>query len=349
MTSLSTRRRRISLAVALSAAGALAAAPAAFGADAVLERSGQTQLTLDRATAKVLTANGVSVAPIRPAGVKGGSIAFPVTGGVVDDLSTGAGRITHSGGLRFQAGRTVVRVTDFNVVVGKRSFLTAKLGAKRIPLLNLNTSKAKVAIAAGRDITIGGVTTTLTPQAATALNRAFKVKLFSRKVSVGAVKVTARSYSTAVTLDAALASTLTAVGITPGVIGPGGADAAGRLVFPVSGGTLAKANLAGQVTHVGGISLTKGATKVELTDFTIDTTKAQPELTALVGGNRVAILTIGLGTATTGTTHGLATVNGATLTFTPAAAALLNSTFGLGSALTGTTAFGTAGVRAPLG
>lgn len=349
MTTLSTHRRRIPLAVALAAAGTLVAAPGALGADAVLERSGQTQLTLDRATARVLAANGVSVAPIRPAGPRAGTIAFPVTGGVIDDLSTGAGRITHSGGLKFQAGRTVVRLTDFTVVVGKRSFLTAKVGAKRLPILTLNTSKAKVGITSGRDIAIGGVTTTLTPQAATALNRAFKVRLFSRKISVGAVRVTARSFATSVTLDTALASTLTAVGITPGVIGPGGADSAGRLVFPVSGGTLARGTFGGQVTHVGGISLTKGATKVELTDFTIDTTKAQPELTALVGGNRVAILTIGLGSATTATTGGVAAVNGATLTFTPAAAALLNTTFGLGSALTGTTAFGTAGVRAPLG
>lgn len=349
MSHLTTRRHRIPLATAVAAAGALIAAPAAFGADAVLERSGQTQLTLDRATAKVLTANGVSVAPIRPAGPRGGTIAFPVTGGVIDDLSTGAGRITHSGGLRFQAGRTVVRLTDFTVVVGKRSFLTAKVGSKRLPILNLDVSKAKVGIASGRDITVRGVTTTLTPQAATALNRAFGVRLFSRKISIGAVRVTARAFATSVTLDSGLATTLTAVGITPAPIGPGGADRAGRLVFPVSGGELARATFGGQVTHVGGISLTKGATRVELTDFTIDTTTAQPELTALVGGNRVAILTIGLGSATTGTTGGVASVNGATLTFTPAAAALLNSTFGLGSALTGTTAFGTAAVRAPLG
>lgn len=349
MTRLTTTRRRIPLAVAVTAAGVLVAAPAAFGADAVLERSGQTQLTLDRATAQVLTANGVAVTPIRPAAPRGGTIAFPVTGGRIDDLSTGAGRITHSGGLQFKAGSTTVRLTDFTVVVGARSVLTAKVGDKRLPILTLNTSKAKVGIAAGRNITVSGVSTKLTPQAATALNRAFGVRLFSRNISIGNVRVTARSFATAVTLDAGLASTLTSVGITPGVIGPGGADSSGRLVFPVSGGTLARTTFAGQVAHVGGISLTKGATKVELTDFVIDTTTATPQLTALVGGNRVAILTIGLGSATLGAKSGVATVNGATLTFTPAAAALLNTTFGLGSALTGTTAFGTAGVRAPQG
>lgn len=348
MTRLMTRRRRTPFALAI-AATALVAAPSALGADAVLERSGQTQLTLDRATAKVLTANGVSVAPIRPAGPRGGTIAFPVTGGQIDDLSTGAGRITHSGGLVFRAHGTAVRLTDFTVVVGKRSFLTAKVGAKRLPILNLNVSRAKVGITGGRNITVSGVTTTLTPQAATALNRAFGVRLFSRTISVGAVKVTARSFATAVTLDSALASTLTSVGITAAPIGPGGADASGRLVFPVSGGELAKTTFAGRVGHVGGISLTKGATKVELTDFVIDTTKAAPELTALVGGNRVAILSIGLAPAALGARSGVATVNGATLTFTPAAAALLNTTFGLGSALTSTTAFGVAAVRAPQG
>lgn len=347
MTSRLSSPRRTALAAGLAVAGALVAAPAAFGADAVLEKHGATRLTLDTATAKALAANGIAVAPIGPASARGRVVSFPVTGGTIADLSTGAGTITHSGGLRLSAGHTVVRLTDFTVRVGETSVLTATVGAKRLPILTLNTAKASVGISGGRDIGIRGVTTTLTPQAATALNRAFATKLFSRKIALGPVQVHARSYATTVTLDSALASTLTAVGISAAPIGPGGADAAGRLVFPVSGGGLNGTTFAGQVPHRGGIALTKGATKAELTDFTIDTTTQPAQLTALVGGNRVPILTVGLSGVRTGATGSAVSVRGASLTLTPAAAALLNSTFGLGSALTGTTAFGTADVRAP--
>ena len=50
---------------------------------------------------------------------------------------------------------------------------------------------------------------------------------------------------------------------------------------------------AGTIAHSGGISLTKGATKVELTDFEIGIDDT-PELTALVGGTRVPILSVDL-------------------------------------------------------
>lgn len=349
MTSRLIPSRRSTLAAGATAAAALVAAPSALGAGAVLERHGATRLTLDAGTAKALAANGVSVAPIGPAAARGRVVSFPVTGGTIADLSTGAGTITHSGGLRLSAGHTVVRLTDFTVRVGDPSVLTARVGTKRLPILTLNTAKAAVGISGGRDVAVSGITTTLTPQAATALNRAFATRLFTRKIALGAVQVHARAFATSVTLDAGLASTLTAVGISAAPVGPAGADSAGRLVFPVSGGSLAAGTFAGTVAHGGGIALTKGATRAELTDFTIDTTTSPPQLTALVAGNRVPILTIGLGSATTSSTGGVAAVGGATLTFTPAAASLLNSTFGLGSALTGTTAFGTAAVRAPRG
>ena len=48
---------------------------------------------------------------------------------------------------------------------------------------------------------------------------------------------------------------------------------------------------AGTIAHSGGIRLAKGATAVELTDFAIDVDDA-PDLTALVGGTRVSILSI---------------------------------------------------------
>jgi len=337
--------------LAAVAAGALALAPAAFGADAVLEPGGGTVLTLDRATAGVLADNGVSVAPIRPArpGAARGTVAFPITGGQVEDLSTGAGVVRHSGGLALRAGGTTVRLTDFQVSVGRRSQLTARVGAARVPILDLNTARATVGIAQGRLITVAGVRTTLTTQAAAALNRAFHVSLFRKGIPLGTVRVQARAYSTSVTLDSGLATALSGAGISAAPVAPGGADGAGRLVFPVSGGGLAARTFAGQVPHGGGITLSRGATRVALTDFTIDTTTtATPQLTALVGGQRVPVLSISLAAARTSTRGGVAEVRNARLSLTPAAAGLLNQTFGLGTTLSGATVFGAAQVRAPI-
>jgi len=84
----------------------------------------------------VLAANGVSVAPAGPArpGRVGGTVAFPITGGQVEDLSTGAGTVRHSGGLVLRAGRVSVRLTDFTVTVGRRAPFTARVGDARVPV-----------------------------------------------------------------------------------------------------------------------------------------------------------------------------------------------------------------------
>jgi len=101
-----TRRRTGMLAAAGIAASAIAFAPAALGqgsANTVELAGGETSLHLNDATAKVLTDNGVSVAPIGRASANG-AIDFPITGGDIVP-NTGAGDYEHRGsGLRFSAG-----------------------------------------------------------------------------------------------------------------------------------------------------------------------------------------------------------------------------------------------------
>ncbi|HEX2413836.1 MAG TPA: hypothetical protein VHJ37_01340, partial [Thermoleophilaceae bacterium] len=60
----------------------LVAAPVA-SASKVNLAGGSTTLKLDAGTAAALTDAGASVAPIKPAKVKGGGIAFPITGGAI--------------------------------------------------------------------------------------------------------------------------------------------------------------------------------------------------------------------------------------------------------------------------
>ena len=120
MSSSSRHRRTLvrSLAVGVAGAAALAAAPVASAAVGL--EGGSTSLRLAPGTAAALGDLGVSVAPVGPARVSGGAIAFPVTGGSIDP-ATAAGRIAHSGGLAFSAGGTTVRVTDFVVRTDRRT------------------------------------------------------------------------------------------------------------------------------------------------------------------------------------------------------------------------------------
>ena len=83
---------------------------------------------------------------------------------------------------------------------------------------------------------------------------------------------------TAVLLDAGFAAALTSLGLAPGTVGTATLTA-GSLHFPITGGNVdyydpagkTRPYVQGSIKHEGsGFSLTAGATKVELTNFTID-------------------------------------------------------------------------------
>ena len=54
--------------------------------------------------------------------------------------------------------------------------------------------------------------------------------------------------------------------------------------FPITGGRIDASNARGEVPHSGGLSLTKGATQVLISDFVIETTSS-PRLTGIVTAN----------------------------------------------------------------
>lgn len=348
-----SRRSRFGiLAAAAMAGGALAAAPAALGATVPVE-DGQTNLHLNAATAGALSDLGVTVGPVGPATADGLRVSFPIDGGRIDP-ETAAGTVDHEGGLAFSAGGTTVRVTDFTVRTNvSRPHLTARVGNGSIRLLNLDLSDAAVIRRGpGRAGTWAvRVRSTLTAQAAAALNAAFGSDL-SGGLPIGRVDVRAfpaqvvfDGGATTLALDPGTAAALTGLGVTPSVIPPGTAGPKG-LAFPITGGNLATGELVGRIPHSGGIALTAGSTRVELRNFVIDLGEDSSSLIAQVGGTTATVpLALDLSAAKVGLSNGKAVVRDARVALSPEAAAALNAAFRT-SALRAGLVLGTARVAA---
>jgi hypothetical protein len=310
----------------------LAAAPtSATASDSVA--GGTTTLKLDAGVAKALTSAGVKVAGTR----------YKITGGSLRNGGA-AGTLTHSGSLKLSAGSRSLTASSFTVKLARKSTLSGRVGKARVTLLTLDLSRAKVA-RSGLDYRVTGVRVALTAAAAKALNATFHTTLFKRGLRLGTVAVNAKAKSveltggaTSVTLDPGAASALQSLGVTAAPIGGSSLD------FPITGGRLDAKTFAGTISHSGGIALSKGSTTVQLTDFEIGIDDT-PELTALVGGTRVPILTLDLSALAADRTNGAITLTGVGLKLTATAAGALNQAFG-------TTAFseglllGSAAVRA---
>lgn len=311
---------------------------------------GSTSLKLDKGVAKVLKTNGVKVAPVKPAKVKKGAIAFPITGGNLDP-ATGAGTIRHSGGLKFKVGKKSLVTKSFTVKTGKGNVLSGLVGGTRVNLLKLDLGKAKIA-RSGLGIKVSNVGVALTATAAKALNATFKVKLFKSGLKLGKVVVEAQPKtvgllakgSTDLTLDPGTAQALTDLGVTAAPVGPATVTPAGAIAFPITGGRVDAATFAGSIPHSGGISLTAGMTSVSLTDFIINVDE-QPDLTAKLGDQRVSILNLDLSALDAKVSGRKVTLSGAVGKLTAGAAAALNSAFGV-TAFTEGLVLGTAQVNA---
>jgi len=328
----------------------LAVAPAAQAA--VDLSGGQTRLTLNKGTAKALSSLGVRVSTTGNAKARGRHVQFPINGGAIDP-ATAAGTIRHSGGLRFAAGGTRVTLKNYVVKVGGRITLSAKVGKGRVKILNL-TGTPRVS-RSGFGTNVRGLTAKLNRTAATTLNTVFGVKAFTAGLPLGKVVVKAQPSqteflaqgATALALDAATVGTLGSLGVTPGVVGPATLDAATLTAsFPITGG---KANLdlsAASITHSGGISLTAGATVVNLTDFDIVVGASGVRLLATVTGaaGKVPIADLALGGAPSIAGRTI-TLSGVAVKLSAEAAGALNAAFGT-TALAAGIPLGTATVTA---
>jgi hypothetical protein len=338
--------------ITLLAAGAamLATAPAASAA--VSLDDGQTRLTLNKGTAAALTHLGVKVSPTGPARAAGRHVRFPVTGGSIDP-ATAAGTINHRGGLRLKAGNVKVKLDNYRVKVGSKITLSARLGGERVTILKL-TGAPKVT-RDGFGTKVSGLTAKLNKTAARALNGAFGVTAFKKGLPLGKVRTSLvpadtellAEGATALALAPAALQAIIAQGITPGVIGP--ATLSGTTAsFPITGGIAALDLSAAEVAHSGGISLTKGATVVSLTDFFIRVGGGEaPQLLATLNGGAtpVAIIDLDLSALAPDIQGRNVTLSGITAKLTQGAADALNTAFG-SSAFAGGLVLGQATVNA---
>jgi hypothetical protein len=262
-----------------------------------------TTLTLNAATAAALTGLGVKVAPEGTATASGSAVTFPITSGYVEIHSNKQhhpgyieGSIEHYGsGLTLTAGTTTVTLSDFVVDPGD-SYLYASVNGvpDAAPLLQLDGRKVTVSKNGSGEVVLNGTVANLTNAAATALDSAFGTQAIKGGTPLGTVHLVAKGEantytgkvaeiprvtgSTSLDLNATTAAALTSLGVTPGVTGT--ATASGTTVtFPITGGDAvihankhyAPGYVDGVILHQGsGLTLTKGATVVTLTDFTID-------------------------------------------------------------------------------
>jgi hypothetical protein len=320
-------------------------------------KGGKTALKLNSGVAKALSANGVAVSPVKPAKVKKGAVVFPVTGGKINP-NTYASKIRHSGGLRFKAHGTSLVAKSFVVRTGKSNRLSAKVGKSRVNLLNLDLSKARIK-QKGKKIRVGRVGVSLTGVAANALNQTFGVHLFQKNMRIGRVGVDVRTKSaltqpdsvrlqskgsTDLTLDPGTAQALSDLGVAVAPVGPASVTPQGAVAFPITGGKVDPSSFAGTIRHSGGISLSAGDVQVDLTRFRINV-DADPDLTALVGGQRVSILSLDLSGLKAKVKGKKITLSGVSASLTADAAAALNGAFGV-SAFTEGLTLGTAQVNA---
>lgn len=148
----------------------------------------------------------------------------------------------------------------------------------------------------------------------------------TRRAATTGIAGAARFGATTLALDPQAAAALTSLGVTPSVVAPATAAEDG-LRFPITNPFI-NALRSGRIEHAGGIALTAGVTRVELTDFVINL-DARPDLTALVGGARVSILDLSFDHTRVRHARGRVIAGPVAATLTPAAAGALNAAFGL--------------------
>ena len=241
----------------------------------------------------------MSVTPIAPAKAGSKGVSFPITGGTIDP-ATAAGTITHSGGLQLRAGATRVRLTSFTIGVDRtpthlgqgRQGAPARVHAlagqgegqpRRAGHERLR--RRRQAQRQGR----GGAQQGVRRQGVHArpAHRDGDGQGHARRRSPSPAEPP-RSRSIPAPLRRWPRWASAAAPAAPATANPDGS-----LAFPITGGKVDAKTLAGSITHSGGLTLTKGATAVTVTDFTIETAPA-PKLTALLGTTRFDLATLDL-------------------------------------------------------
>jgi hypothetical protein len=187
----------------LALAAIAVAGPASAAAAPTVRLDGvRTTLWTDPATTKALLEHKILPLPTRGTSVdvkwtsSGPSLGyrFPIPGGQVD-AATLAGRINHTGGLKFVnlANGKTLTLTRFRIVIDAHPHLTAIVNGDpkaRVAILRLDLSKATVTKPLPY-VKVGNVGAYLNATAAGALNNALGVSLFAPGIKLGIANVNA--------------------------------------------------------------------------------------------------------------------------------------------------------------
>jgi hypothetical protein len=110
------------------------------------------------------------------------------------------------------------------------------------------------------------------------------------KITYASARATVIGKSTDVVVNPAVSAALRHAGITVTAVAPATAEM--TLLFPVSGGQIVIATLAGTIDHTGGLTFHHGGKSVTLTNFVINTNTRR--LTATVSGVSVPVFDLNL-------------------------------------------------------
>ena len=185
-----TKSLRLLLAALAILAVAFPVASAAKKSKPIKVSRGATTLALDAGAASALQSLGITVAPLKPARAGDAGIAFPVTNGKLD-ATTYAGKVRHTGGLRFSKGDTVVDLRNFTIRIDDAPDLTALVGDARASIADLDLSDADISATNGK-LTVAGVVVELSATGAMALNEAFQTTAFTDELVLGAATLKTR-------------------------------------------------------------------------------------------------------------------------------------------------------------
>jgi hypothetical protein len=267
--------------VAAAVAAMLVLAPLASAASNPIAK-GSTKLTVNSGFNNKAKKAGIKVTALKPATLKGTKATFTVTGGQIEP-TTGAGTVTHSGGLKIKWGKKSVALKALEINTSKKS-LTASVGGKKVQLATLGgVSSARL----GFGNSISAKSVKLTKAGANALNKALtpkttKVKTKVKKNGKTVVKVKTVKTKPAFKANMVLGKTTTEVEpTTDNVLATGTLTYAGdsglftkladvgvkvETISPtsvsgttyssgISGGTISPLGTSGQVNSAGGIKL----------------------------------------------------------------------------------------------
>jgi hypothetical protein len=281
-TRLGRARGKMMLPVAIVVAALIAMlviVPIASAATPNPIASGTTSLTINAKVLKSAKKAGIKITAVKPAKIKGSKATFTVTGGEIE-AATGAGSITHSGGLKITWGKKSVTLKSLTVSTAGKS-LSAKIGGKTVKIASL-AGVSSTRLGFGNGITAKKVK--LTGSGAGTLNKKLtpapkktKVKK-NGKTIVKTVKVKppfkantvfgSSNTEVEVKTDNVLPTgTMTFAG-DPGVLGklakaevkletisPTTANGLTTFVSPLSGGTISPLGTSGQINSSGGLKM----------------------------------------------------------------------------------------------